>query len=408
MSHHSWSTATYLDAPYQGFQVRLRITRPRLSCSFCKRTFTLLVHGVVESPRMTDGFVSYVTRRLWYAKSLRSVAAEVGAQPKTLSDALRYIARKSRATIQAPHRLGIHKLRIGRSVGLLLTNIETGSTVDFCSVKTGSKQLLNERIEEYHSRESLQLVAIPMDGEIARMVRSCAPQCELVFSIHAFGEALAQEIAKYAFANSRRGVSNCVGSANALHLARRRMSEIPHDEIFSYSRKSFTENSFWNLLEKKESILRSLESNNPMPWYGMVKEWKNQLPVDLRYVFASLFKTLQELAESSARIYFDPDLLEIERLTLSLQSILLKPGRSFNVEMVEVLVTTAQFFGISKEKRIGSKGRGNLWIVEDQPCFAPILASSFGNSLKVLSELLAAIDKHCQTDWVGAPIVVEG
>ncbi|MCB8749031.1 hypothetical protein LHU53_19255 [Rhodoferax sp. U2-2l] len=357
---------------------------------------------------MTDGFVSYLTARLWYAKSLRSVAAEVGAQPKTLADALRFIARNSRAAIQTPRLLGIHKLSIGRGTGLLLTNIEMGSTVDFCSVKSKNMRLLYERISEYQSREPLKLVAIPMDGEIACLVRSCAPECELVFSIHALGEALAQEIAKYASANSKRGVSNCVGSANALHLARRRMSEIPPDEMSSYSRELFTENNFWYLLEEKESILRSLESDNPMPWYDMIKEWRNQLRIDLRYAFHSLFIMLQKLFDTSARIYLDPDLLEIEQLTLSLQRILLKPGRSFSVEMVEVLTTAAQFCGIPWKKRIGSKGKGNLWVEEDQSCFNPIVVNSLGNSLRILAELLAEIDKCCQKDWGGVPIAVEG
>lgn len=389
LTHHDWSTSRYIDAPLETEFVCIYIKRPRYRCRSCDRTLTPLVSGVIESPRVTDGFVLHVESNILSAKSLREFALSIGVSVKTLSQLLLLIANRSRLAIDVPTELGIHELCLHDHRHLLVSNLCKGTIVDF--IPSGSAQLeqLGHLLTGYKGISPTEKVSIPADRAVLLKIDSTCSPSLIELPLNEINSVLGRALINACSDITRKGWKGSVSKDDAIRLSTLRRAELSTDDFTKLMNGLEHQNEFWILFDEKERLLSTLEAASNTDWFGLLHSWLSSLRLSWQPAFHRSKVFLSEAERLLVKITAQPSLPHLHDNLRLLQEFLLKPGKSHSPEMLSAIFLAVPVFREPIVKKYSRKASGPLWLEEPDLFENSRMPSSAGISISALVSVLS-------------------
>lgn len=397
LTHHDWSYSRFLDAPISGEPVYLHVKRPRYSCKPCQKTLTPVILDVTENYRVTNRLVDYIKNNLWYSNSLRELAASVGSTAKTITQLLKTIAGQAKLEIETSYALGIHELILNKQRHLILSNLDKGTVVDFLPDSPNQLEHLASKLIFFNQMSPIKLLLLPANQTILKTVVHHCPAAEIEFTLSSINSLLAKAIIKQSSKSSKKGKLGSVSKNEAHRLAYSRKAKLTEDDVSSFLNGIKTKNEFWEIFEVKEQLLSSFESAKSINWIDTYRSWILNLPLSLRPVFHDVTLLFNEIERLQIKLSFEPTLAFVDKNILVLQSLLLKPGKSFSPEMISALVLASPFLQVPIARKVGMKGIGPLWLEMSVTELNLIIPNTAGITLIDLVGLLTAIWNKSET-----------
>jgi hypothetical protein len=389
LAQHSWSKSVVLDAPLNKVHVRLHVRRPRLQCNKCNKTLTPVVPEVLESSRVTHNLVLHIQDNLLNEASIRSLAASVGASPKTITNVLKFIAEDSREQVAYPVVVGIHELSLNERRYLLISNLALGTVVDFVPSSENQVNLLGMQLIRFNLYQPTQVVSVPADREIVETTKCNCSSAQIELSFRALNTLIAQVVAKLGATTSRQGIIGSVSRIEVNRFAGLRRNEFSSEEVQRFVDGIHVNNHFWKLFEAKEQLLCAMESATSIKWYEIFCTWFHSLPLQWQASFHGLWVLLGRAQQLHVTLTPESRLPIFEDKIQALQRLLSKPGKSFSPEILEALLLAAPQMSIPLERRTGSKAAGPFWVEEPWESGGARVLRSAGISLENLVDYMA-------------------
>ena len=389
LAQHAWSHSHYLDEPIAGDTVNLHVTRPRFRCDSCKRTITPLVLGLDEKHRVTDRLIQFIKINLWSINSLRSLAANVGSTAKTVSQLLTDVANKAKLEIEIPADIGIHELHLNKARHLLLSNLAKGTSIDF--IPDGDNQLehLTNQLICFNKIWPTNKIIVPANLLIAKKICSIGIPFKIELTMNAINSTLAKSIIGQSRSVSKKGKVGSISKAEASNLAFKRKLELTEEDYSRFVNGIRIKNEFWEMFEAKEKLLDNLESTESSIWFDVFQSCILSFPPQLLPIFHSASVLFSELKRLDIGLCLEPTLTLFDKHINSLQSILLKPGKSFSTEMISALIMASPFLHVPIILRTGTKGSGHIWLEETSTQISSSFPKHAGVSIADLVNLLS-------------------
>lgn len=392
LTHHDWSRSRFLDAPVSGEPVYLHVKRPRYICKVCQKTLTPVILDVTEKYRVTNRLVDYIKINLWRSNSLRELAGNVGSTAKTITQLLKTIAGQAKEIIETSDSLGIHELIHNKQRHLILSNLDMGSVVDFLPDSPNQLEHLASLLNNFNQRLPIKLLLLPANQALLKTVVGHFPAAKIEFTLSSINSVLAKAIINQSGKSSKKGKLGSVSKSEAHRLAYIRKAELTEDDVASFLNGIKTKNEFWEIFEVKEQLLSSFESAKSINWIDTYRSWILNLPLSLRPAFHDVTLLINEIERLQIKLSFEPSLALVDKNILILQSLLLKPGKSFSPEMLSALLLASPFLYVPIKRKVGTKGFGPIWIEESATEIDPKIPVTAGISINNLINLLTALN----------------
>lgn len=393
LKRHGWSKGRYLDAPFDERPVHLHIQRPRLRCVQCRKTLTPLIPGIIERHRVTDRVLSFLRLRLLPNWSVRELARVISAQPKTVTTLLMELADCARRSVEVPAEVGIHRLSIGKTVVLVVSNLVTATAVDVFSPDRG---LLGKLLPAILKSPSLQSVSIPANIEIAKSLVACSPPQSLRISFSALEDLAVRVLVSSLKLWFRSGRRNSVTAGGARRIAAIRRNMLSDWESECFDQGIAHQLPFWLAYREKERLLESLDRPS-VCLMGVVRDWNREIEPSLRPVFFEIVNTVIQLDSMGIKYHASISDTEIASALDRVQISLTRSGTPYSQEMLAALLLALPFLLLPIERSIGQKGRGPVWLEVEEKEERHAIATHLGEMLPVLANLLEQMSEPVQS-----------
>jgi transposase-like protein len=352
LAHHDWSLTRFLDSPAFDKQVvRLYARRPRFRCRECRKTVTPAVFGLAEKHRVTDRLVRYIVENLYCSNSVRELASSVGSTAKTITEILDAIAEQARKGVVSPVDVRIHELRLSEDRHLILLDLANGAVVDFFPAHPQQLTGLSDYLVHSNELAAIQVVSIPADRAILKLVASACPSARIDLPISEIHSSLARFVATHGASGSRRGKPGSISGNESTRLAVTRRTHFSREDTVRYNNGLCNQNEFWQLYDAKEQLLYKFEQAAGQNWGNLFKDWHTELSIQAQLASHELKSFFTEAERFGVKFRIDPAkpllIMHIDQI----QKLLLKPGTSFSVEMISALVFSFRAF--KEPKSIG-------------------------------------------------------
>ena len=207
--------------------------------------------------------------------------------------------------------------------------------------------------------------------------------------MNAINSTLAESIIGQSRSVSKKGKVGSISKAEANNLAFKRKLELTEEDYSRFVNGIRIKNEFWEMFEAKEKLLDNLESTESSIWFDVFQSFILSLPPQLLPIFHSASVLFSELKRLDIGLCLEPTLTLFDKHINSLQSILLKPGKSFSTEMISALIMASPFLHVPIIHRTGTKGSGHIWLEETSSQISSNYPKHAGVSIADLVNLLS-------------------
>ena len=175
---HGTMQQEVMDLPAHGKRVGIVLTRVRLRCQDCKKTFLQPVPDLDERGTMTARLVRYIERES-LKKTFVSVADEVGVTEGTIRNVFhRHVEHLEETTcFQTPERLGIDELYLLKKARAVFTSLKERTIIGVLDNRL--KKSVSAHLRTL-TADAVKVVAIDMHRSYKDAVREVLPNAAIV------------------------------------------------------------------------------------------------------------------------------------------------------------------------------------------------------------------------------------
>lgn len=181
LRHNGTKRQSVRDVPHGGKYVIIRFHRRRFICRLCRKTTPQPLAGVDARRRLTRRLVELIEKEAFDTRSsFVAVAARLGVSERTVRNVFteRAVRLSRTARVEAPRRLGIDGVYVGRKERCILTDLDSGRVVEILPDRGNVS--VSKFLATLPGKERVEAVAMDMCRGFAVAARRWLPRAAVV------------------------------------------------------------------------------------------------------------------------------------------------------------------------------------------------------------------------------------